>query len=139
MWGRPCVKTVEQLTPSEKDALNELTVSIYKDVSQGSPIFTYETTYYSRPRADGSIGEQLAKPLVLISGASFGPLMLSPETQAAIKTEMTIKGVGWKEQGKEHRLHILEGYLFPSPGGAGGSFGSSNDMVTIVPTKIEVE
>lgn len=134
------IKTVDQLSESEKGGLDALAAAIYKEVEpEGRLCMRYTTTYNVMPREDGSYGEKLDKPISLVSGACVGPHMLLPSTLAAIKEAMENKSITWTEDGKAHRIRIVEGFLAPSLGGAGGSMGMSNDMVTIVPTKLEVE
>ena len=137
------IKTLSELTEVEKRGLDYIVFEVYKKVSPSEnasicPLI-YETTYNVMPREDGSYGEKLEEPIVLLSGACIGPHMLLPETLASIREEIKYARVIWTDNGREIHLRILDAYLVPNPGGAGGTFGSSNDMVTIVPTKIEVK
>jgi len=131
------IKIVDQLTENEKLGMDALMEQIYTDAGAS---FFYETTYNSVPLEDGSFGEKLETPLVLFSGASIGPHMLEKNTLDIIKNEMQTKAIHWEKYGKKYDLFILDGYLIQDPGGAGGSmYTGSNDMVTIFPTKIEIE
>ena len=131
------IKTVYQLTEDEKAGLNTLVEQIYEDAGIK---FFYETTYLFVPLENGSMGKKLDTPITLLSGASIGSLALEEKTLILIKEGMKNKMVNWKGSGnKKYCLSICNGYLVKDPGGAGGSMYESNDMVTIMPTEIEID
>ena len=60
-------KSVSELDEKEKGALNALIKGAYKKAGEGKACFLYETSYYSVPQPDGSVGEKLETPIVLFS------------------------------------------------------------------------
>ena len=133
-------KTVSALTPVEKGGLDQLMLLAYKNATKGSlPCFTYVTEYRYVPTVNGGVGASLSEPLKLISYACIGPTMLMPETKVKIKDEIDNLSMSWSDDSGRHNISIVEWYLVPKPGGAGGAMGLSNDMATIYPTKILVK
>jgi len=134
-------KSLQELTADEHEAMSKLISTIYKSVvKKGQTCFFYETSYYMMPKSDGSIGEKLKDPIILESFACIGPYMLLPETIETLKEAISNIRVKWRtKSGKKKSLTIIESFIEKSPGGAGATMYSSNDMVTIVPVWLEVK